>query len=224
MFSFEVDPAKLRVDIGMPVHTGFVPFPTAAALVDTTRECMRKRLLTRHIAPCGSSIVIDARSAVVDEFLRGDGTHLFWIDSDMHWHPRDFVRLVSLCTQVDVVGATYTQKAEPARYMIREPKNTPNDFGLIEVAGLGLGFTCMKREVVEAVAAGKPLIRTNSAEIREVFSFGRTAEGHRLGEDMKFFEDIRAAGFTVWLDPMVNIKHVGLKMYGGDVETALQGL
>lgn len=223
-FQIEVDPAALRVDVGMPVHTGFIPFPTAAALVETTRECSKRRLLTRLISPVGSSIIIDARSSVVDQFLNGDGTHLFWIDSDMHWKPSDFLRLVTLCTKVDVVGATYCQKKEPIKYMIREPRHTPNDYDLIEVAGLGLGFTIMRRAVVEKVAERKPLVKTNGGEFRDVFSFGITADGHRMGEDIKFFEDIRAAGYTVWLDPMVNVRHCGLKLYGGDATAALEGL
>lgn len=222
-FTIEVDPAKLRIDIGMPVHSGFVPYPTAASLVDTVREMTLKRLPVRHISPCGSSILIDARSAVVDQFLKGDGTHLFWIDADMNWHPRDFALLVAKGTVVDVVGAAYTQKAEPPRFMVRAPKNTPNGYGLLEVAGLGLGFTIMKREVVEKVAATKPMVTTNGATMREVFQFGRTSDGHRMGEDIAFFEDIRAAGYTVWCDPSINIQHVGLKMYGGDVAKALGG-
>jgi hypothetical protein len=220
-YQFEVDPKKLRVDIGMPVHTGFIPYPTAAALMDTVREMTMKCLVVRHISPVGSSIVTDARSAVVNQFLKGDGTHLFWIDSDMHWHPRDFMKLVAYCTQVDVVGATYTQKVEPPRFMMREPKNTPNQYGFLEVAGLGLGFACMKREVVEKVAASKRMIRTNGGEMREVFTFGLTEDGHRMGEDMRFFQDIREAGYTVWCDPKVNIRHVGIKLYGGDAEAAL---
>lgn len=223
-FQFVLDPKLLRVDIGMPCHTGFIPFPTALALSGTVRELTKKCITVRDLAPIGSSIVTDARSIVVDQFLKGDGTHLFWCDSDMFWQPKDFLRLVALCTQVDVVGAAYTQKVEPARYMLREPKNTPNPYGLIEVSGLGLGFTCMKREVVEKVAATKPLLITNGGEIREVFELGRTPEGHRLGEDMKFFSDIRAAGYTVWMDPTIDIKHVGIKLYGGDVRAALGGV
>lgn len=201
----------------MPVHTGAIPYLTAASLCDTIRELTKKNLVVRTIGVIGSSILVDARSGVVDLFLKGDGTHLFWIDADMEFHPRDFMRLVALCTQVDVIGATYTQKVEPPRYMVREPKNTPNPYGLVEVAGLGLGFVCMKREVVEKVVATKPRVITNAGEIRDVFAFGKTEDGHRLGEDMGFFNDIRAAGFTVWMDPTINVRHIGLKAYGGNV-------
>ena len=220
-YEIRVDPRELRIDIGMPVHTGFIPFPTATALVDTVRELSKKSLDVRHVCPVGSSIVQDARSGVVDLFLKGDGTHLFWIDSDMHWHPRDFAKLVALGTVFDVVGATYTQKVEPPRYMIRGTPSAPNEYGLVEVLGLGLGFTIMRRAVVERIAATKPMIRTNGGEMREVFEFGRTPEGHRLGEDMRFFQDIRDAGYKVWMDPTLDIGHVGLKVYRGSAQTGL---
>jgi hypothetical protein len=223
-FELQIDPATLRVDIGMPVHSGFIPYPTAAALVETVKLCTARRLDVRQRAPIGSSILIDARSAVVDEFLNGNGTHLFWIDADMCWKPIDFIRLVSLCTEVDVVGATYARKMEPIRFMTRgRPRATPNPFGLLEIDGLGLGFCCMKREVVEKVAADKPMVIANGGKtpIREVFQFGRRPDGHRFGEDMMFFDDIKQAGYKIWLDPMVNVDHIGIKLYGGDVNKAI---
>lgn len=222
-FEFEVDPRQLRVDIGMPVHFPYLPFPTVASLVDTTKICAKAGLEIRMVSPVGCSIVTDARSAIVDEFLKGTATHLFWIDSDIHWHPRDFVRLLSLCTKVDVVGATYPLKVEPIRFIVRRLGKRTSDFGLIDVDGLGLGFTVMRREVVERVAAGKPTIIANGGTIpvREVFTLEKTETGYRMGEDIKFFQDIRAAGYTAWLDPMVNVGHVGMKVYVGDVKAAL---
>lgn len=221
-FEFQVNPRELRVDIGMPVHFPYVPFPTTVSLVDTAKVCAKAGLELRQISPVGCSIVTDARSAIVDEFLRGDATHLFWIDSDMHWHPRDFVRLLSLCTKVDVVGATYPQKLEPIRFMVRQLGERTNELGLVDVTGLGLGFTVMRREVVEKVAATKEMIVSNSGKtgMREVFRLDKVGL-NRLGEDMAFFEDIRAAGYQVWLDPMVNVAHVGIKLYVGNVMDSL---
>jgi hypothetical protein len=221
-FEFEVRPHDLRVDIGMPVHHPHLPFPTVVSLVDTAKVLTTAGIESRQVSPVGCSIVTDARSAIVDEFLKGNSTHLFWVDGDMHWHPRDFVRILTLCTQVDVVGATYPQKVEPIRFMVRKMDDRMSELGLIKVAGLGLGFVCMKREVVEKVAAGKPNIITNSGTtpMREVFRLDRVGE-HRLGEDMAFFEDIKTAGYQVWLDPMVNVAHVGMKMYVGDVMEAI---
>jgi hypothetical protein len=221
-FEIAVDPRALRVDIGMPVHFPYVPFPTAVSLIDTAKVCATAGIELRQVSPVGCSLVTDARSAVVDEFLKGSATHLFWIDSDIHWHPSDFVRLLTLCTKVDVVGATYPLKMEPIRFMVRKMDDHTNEFGLVKVHGLGLGFVCMRREVVEKVAADKPMIVSNGGThpMKEVFRLDRAGE-HRLGEDMAFFEDIRAAGYTVWLDPMVNVAHVGMKLYVGNVAESI---
>lgn len=224
-YGFQVSPKSIRVDIGMPVHFPYLPFPTVVSLVDTVKVCTAAGIAIRQISPVGCSLVTDARSAVVDEFLKGDGTHLFWIDSDIHWLPKDFMRLLTLCTQVEVIGATYPLKVEPIRFVVRRLGKKTSKFGLIDVEGLGLGFTVMRREVVERVAAGKPTIATNggTAPMREVFTLEKTANGYRMSEDIKFFQDIREAGYTVWLDPMVNIAHVGVKLYVGSVEDAITG-
>jgi hypothetical protein len=36
---------------------------------------------------------------------------------------------------------------------------------------------------------------------------------HRRGEDGAFFDDIRALGHKVWLDPTIELGHVGTKVY-----------
>ena len=210
----------------MPVHFPYLPFPTVVSLVDTVKTCTAAGIKIRQVSPVGCSIITDARSAIVDDFLRGDGTHLFWIDSDIHWLPQDFVRMLTLCTQVEVVGATYPLKVEPIRFIVRRLGKKTSKFGLVDVEGLGLGFTVMRREVVEKVAAGKRTIVTNGGicPMPEVFTFERTETGYRMGEDIKFFQDIREAGYTVWLDPMVNIAHVGMKLYVGNVEDAITGV
>lgn len=222
-FELQVDPRKMRVDIGMPVHSASIPFPTAVSLIDTVKMCAGRGIAVRMVSPVGCSIVTDARSAVVNEFLAGDGSHLFWIDSDIHWHPRSFFWFLALSSVVDVVGATYPLKMEPIKFMVRELGARLEEYGLVEVAGLGLGFTIMRREVVEKIAAEKPMVISNGGKtpMREVFTLGKTPEGNRIGEDMGFFNDIRAAGYKVWLDPSVNVAHVGMKLYAGDVMEAL---
>lgn len=218
-FELRVDPRQVRVDIGMPVGFPYIPFPTAVSLIDTVKLCTERGIKTRLVSPVGCSIVTDARSAVVDEFLRGDASHLFWVDSDIHFHPHSFLRLLTLATVVDVVGATYPLKMEPIKFIVRELGGHLEQYGLIEVSGLGLGFAVMKREVVEKVADDRPVLISNGGKtpMREVFDLRRTEEGNRIGEDIGFFDDVRAAGYKVWLDPMVNVGHCGLKIFAGDV-------
>ncbi len=46
--------------------------------------------------------------------------------------------------------------------------------------------------------------------------------GFRRTEDMAFFADIRAAGYTVWMDPAIELGHIGEKMWKGCIGTAFQ--
>lgn len=213
-----------RVMIGMPVGSGSIPWPTALSLLGTVRACDKAGVPLRIEAPVGCSVVQWARSVVAESFLKGDSTHLFWIDSDIVWTTDDFFRILGFGAVLDVVGATYPLKREPAGYLINLPEAgiEVNGLGCIKVESMGLGFTVMKRAVVEKVAETKPRVYdpANDIEYADIFRVDRAASGPR-GEDVAFFADVRKAGFKVWLDPSVDIGHHGSKIYRGNVIDAL---
>lgn len=218
-----------KVCIGMPIGSGSLPWPTAAALIGTIRVCDKEGVPVRVEPPVGCSVVQWARSAVVESFLKTDYTHLFWIDADIVWTPDDFFRLLGFGAVLDVVGATYPLKREAGGFLLNlagEPGRVEvNGLGCVRVKSMGLGFTLMKRAVVEKVAAGKPRVydRLNGAEYADVFRVDRTA-GERpgpQGEDVAFFQDVNDAGFQVWLDPSIQLGHHGAKVYRGDPIEAL---
>jgi hypothetical protein len=212
--------------IGMPIASGNLPWLTAASLIGTVRVCDKEGVPVRIETPVGCSVVQWARSAVAASFLKGDCTHLFWIDSDIVWTPDDFFRILGLGATLDVVGATYPLKTTPGGFVINTAGKPGgyevNGLGCVKVDSIGLGFTLVKRAVMEAVAATKPRVRDplNGTEDVEIFRVDRTAAGRR-GEDVAFFADVRKAGFDVWLDPSVALGHVGSMVYRGDVIEAL---
>lgn len=217
-----------KLMIGMPVGSGSLPWLTAVSLMNTVRACDKEGVSVKVEAPVGCSVVQWARSAVVNSFLKTDCTHLFWIDADIVWTPDDFFRLVGFGAVLDVVGATYPLKREPIELFVNFPnaggtEYEANGLGCIKIESLGLGFTIMKRAVIEKVAATKPTLRDalNGTEGRDVFRVDRTSDGGARGEDVAFFADIREQGFDVWLDPSVNVGHVGMKIYRSDVIDAL---
>lgn len=215
-----------KVMIGMPIGSGSLPWPTAASLIGTVRVCDKEGVPVKVEAPMGCSVVQWARSVVVEAFLKSDCTHLFWVDSDIVWTPDDFFRLLGFGATLDVVGAAYPIKAEPGGFIIKlfgEPgQRHVNGLGCVKILGMGIGFTLMKRAVVEKVAATKERVRdaVNGAEYADVFRVDRANGGPR-GEDLAFFADARKLGFDVWLDPSIQLGHVGSKVYRGDVLAAL---
>ena len=206
----------LSVMIGIPAGRD-LPAQTVKSLIGTFG------LLQTIGVPCqlgmiaGSSVVQWARDEVFDIFVRSDANRLFWIDSDMVWEPQDFMRMVALSTVYPVVCAAYPAKLDLTTFYLHHDKAKPleaDERGLLEVWGVGLGFTVIRREVVEALSAAAPKLydEIGQREIAEVFRVGGVDENGRRcrrGEDMAFFSDIRSHGFKVMLDPEVSLGHVG---------------
>lgn len=216
-----IDLAGINVMVGMPAGRD-LPGLTVKSLMSTQALCRDRRVPFQMGMVIGSSVVQWARDEVVDVFLKSDATRLFWIDSDMVWEPEQFMRLLALSQFKDVICAAYPAKIDPPTFYVNHAGLTRGEFDLIEIKGVGLGFTVMSRKVVEELVAKAPRILDEVAnrDIAAVFRIGQV-DGKREGEDMAFFRDIRELGYKVWLDPMVSPSHFGSKVYTGSIQDAL---
>jgi hypothetical protein len=223
--SFRPNPADLSVAIGFPTGP-MLPWPTALSLARTTHACALRGIDVTVCDVAGSSIITMARSQVVHRFLQGNKKRLFWIDSDIMWEPEDFLRLLGLSTHMDVVSAAYPLKTEDRKaFVIRHPdpsKITLNPYGCVKIDGTGLGFTVVSRAAIEKLVATKPTVlnQASGERVADVFRVD-SFDGLLRGEDIAFFDDLRALGYDFWLDPTVELGHVGHKVYRGDVVRAL---
>jgi hypothetical protein len=220
----------LSVMLGMPAGRDLHPL-TVKSLLGTTRLLQTMGIPYEPAMVAGCSVVQWARDEIADLFKKSSCSRLFWLDSDMVWEPEDFVRMLALSQIYDVVCATYPAKidSQTTFYVNRDKdaKLERNEHGLIEIWGVGLGFTVVSRSVMEALYVDSPLVYDEAAgrELSAVFRVQPKLNGDRLvraGEDMAFFADIRDAGFKVWLDPQVDLGHIGVKKYTGSVRDALQ--
>jgi glycosyltransferase involved in cell wall biosynthesis len=227
--SEEITLEGVSVSIGFPTGAA-LPAHTALAIGKTCYQLGAKGINTRLEFIIGSSIVTEARNAVADAFLKADTSHLFWIDSDIAWAPEDFFRVLCLATKYDIVCGAYVTKNERRNVIVTHPdlKNFEiSRHGLLKVDGIGLGFTCMRRDVIEAVAQSKPLYydEYHDREMADIFRLDRVtnSKGRRAprGEDMAFFADAKEAGYDVWLDPTIQLKHLGTYAYEADVIAGL---
>lgn len=211
------------VMVGMPVGSGNIPWETAVSLISTVRVLDREGIKFKIESPVGCSVVQWARSTIVGAFLRQpEFTHLLWADADLFWTPNDFFRLLGFGAVLDVVGATYPFKKEPTGFLVNlagEPgKVEVNGLGCVKIKSMAIGFTLVKRAVIEKIAATKPMVHDplNKVDYPEFFRVDLNAQGGPRGEDVAFFDDVHAAGFDCWLDPSIQLGHVGRKVYSGD--------
>lgn len=212
----------MHILVGMPLY-GAPTTKTTISLLKTQAFCIHNNIRFDLSAPTG--FVTVGRDMVLDEFLKSDAHKLFWIDSDMVWGIQEFARMVALSTQHDVVCAAYPLKEDgPVRRypILADETAQANKFGLLEIHGAGLGFSVWSKEVCQALADSKPTINDGfaNADRKSVFCVA-PRHGRMRTEDMNAFEDIRALGFKVWLDPSIELGHVGQKEWRGSIAEAL---
>lgn len=215
----------VKVFIGMPIGRVIEP-ETHFSVLKTVYPLYQQGIDVRHSMIKGSSIVETARSRVCQEFLRSSSTHLFMVDSDQTWEPEGFLRILAMCQINPIVCAAYPIKREPITFYWDTDRQgiDMNEWGCLVIRGIGLGFTCVRREVIERLAekAPKLMLPENDEPLAHIFRQDTDGNGNFRGEDMAFFADCREMGYEVWLDPTVKVGHVGSKVYSGDVMDGLR--
>lgn len=145
-----------------------------------------------------------------NEIAEGKFTYnkLFWIDSDIEWEPQDFYRLYN--SDKEIISGLYA--LDPAGSVA---VNYPNDRGVptrvnkvefllhdepVAVGGVGFGFLCVKSGVFESIPRPWFLIGkvqwSPESEMRV-----------NVGEDYSWCGKAQQAGYTIWVDPLVKVRH-----------------
>jgi hypothetical protein len=153
--------------------------------------------------------VVRARNRMVAEVLSdpvlADVTHVLWWDDD-NW-PED-ARVVPemMALGLDVVAAPYTNKRQPMRWVHQSwgDGRVPDERGLLDVRGVGMGFTLTSRRCLEvlAVDARRYWDAPNPRECPDVFGqlyddfAGRSV---LLSEDYSFCKRWRERGGLVYV-------------------------
>lgn len=218
-----VNLSGMAVAIGMPIYGG-IPADTAMSLFKTAQQCAEFGVKLDFINVAAPYVHI-SRDWIVDEFLKGQCQKLVFIDHDESWEPEDFGKLLALSTVRDVVGATYPAKRDgpPTFYIDWLADAKVEEFGLIKVGGMGLGFTAIDRGVLQRLTDKAPRMKhpTEGHTMASIFRVDTVGDCYR-GEDIAFYADVRAMGVDVWLDPNIVIGHIGQKQWRGRVSDALQ--
>ena len=216
--------AGISVMLAIPVNRD-LPWQTTQSLVETTIALHNRGIEFDVQFVVGSSIVEVARTKSASVFLKSNKTRLFMIDSDQAWKAADFMRLLALSTKMPVVVGAYPAKKDPPTFMLspEDEAATTNEYGCLPIKGIGLGFTVVRRDIIEALSerAPKVVLPDSPDPIPHIFRCD-IVDGVFRGEDMAFFADVRSLGHTVHLDPAVSVGHVGAKNYTADVRDAMQ--
>lgn len=213
--------AGLRTFIAMPTHRD-IPGETVLALMATQKAMLERGMPLEVEMHVGSSLVHHARTLAAWRFLKTNSNRLFWIDSDIVWSPDAFLRLLALSTKMEIVVGMYPTKKDPPTFQFNPHEiMQANPLGCFPIKGAGMGFCIVQRHVIEELSARAPMAMfpdiNDDKPIPHVFRCDINADGYSRGEDMAFFDDARDLGYTVNMDPTIQLGHVGAKTYSGKV-------
>ena len=207
------------------------------ALVDTCLSMERMGIYHRCQMVIGNSNLPRARNELVAEFLASECSAMIFIDSDMGWTPNDVVRL--LASEQPLIGGV-------GRKRVDKPNSDPNvwcawflgeeitqdEAGAVEVGGVGTGFLKIDRSVFERVAAANPNLKRHplasmservGEQFYDFFRFSDGPNGECVGEDFHFCKSWRNLGGSVYIDPTIELLHVGTHDFKGRIADLFQG-
>lgn len=159
----------------------------------------------------GNSIVLwqprtmidTARNVLVEKALSNvDVTHLLMIDDDMTFKPDALKKLIE--NDVDIVaGLAFKRTPNYAPCVYMKKHGTNDHYAILpevfqEVDVVGTGFILIKREVLEKIKSPRFETWYDKENIDKHWSV-----------DFDFCMKAKAAGFKVFVDPMVEVGHIG---------------
>lgn len=189
----------MKVLICIP-YTGYVAPQAAYSLIPMACHA-RNRGISVDMFPIGMSLVYTAREESVRVFLQGGYDALLFVDSDMVVPVDLLTRLID--ADKDIVSALAFKRTpgyEPcifkecneqdAKFYLDYPK------GLIEIEGVGMACTLIKRMVFETVP--QPWFFPHKV----------------LGEDLSFCVRARETGFKIFCDTTLICGHMTQETIG----------
>lgn len=230
-------PDKKRICLGLLSYDGNITARTSMCLAQAVMQCAAQGWGFTYILREGDSMVARGRSFIASQFLENPAsancTDLVFVDTDLSWDGNEFIRLCS--HDVDVVGGAYPYKDESGDFPLRwghSPIEEENS--LWGVQAVTPGFLRISRRALEKISREKPWLefndRGNAQGQRSWMFFDNIHRPSGIyDEGYIFCEHWRSVGGKVWLDPHLNITHIGRKAFnhgtiGGWLERKAQAV
>lgn len=217
----------------------------------TSRDRLNAALLTRGMPAHfhtvrGDSLITRVRNRAVHAFLKTDCTHLLWIDADLRFRAEDVFAMLD--ADLDVVGGAYPLKQyDNDRIAYAAAMGSPNILrdaaqlvmsdvgdgartakgGFLEVLDVATGFSLVKREVFEKMAAKMPellVIDDARGPTRDEPYFAyydcmiEPVTRRYLSEDYAFCRRWQQIGGKCHVYLLAELGHVGKHLFEGSAE------
>ena len=208
-----------KVFLATPAYDGKVNVQYAIALAETHTLLASKGIEFQVQIHCSGSLLTAERNRLLEKFVESDATHMLCVDSDLGW-PAPAV-LAMLAHDVDFVGGIYPTRKDNM-FLFRYFKNEDgsvikNDKGLLKMEYIPAGFMLIKREVIlkmrEFHQGLKFVPKVQNDQMFSGYALFNTEvwEGEFWGEDYYFCRKATEAGIDIWVDPLIEFDHAGVR-------------
>lgn len=211
--------------VALPAYDFKVSLKLAISLARFAQAAPQHGITLQIGSICGCSVVSRARNLLVRDFLDSECTDLLFIDSDINFLPDDVLRLMAWASdpKKGIVAGVPRTRSEECVYIAdldvdAAGQLTMDGMGLVRGKRVATAFMLVQRSVFETLTDAHPeweyYDKKTDRTLSGVFDFKLTSEGY-MGEDFLFCDRAREHGFEVWIDPTIELGHMGVQEFKG---------
>ena len=189
-----------KICVGIPTNRQFQPETvlSLARMIAHTRGFGHDLFIT---IPTEGFNVAENRNYTVAQAIKNNCNYILFSDDDMEYPEDTLERLLS--HDKDAIGTLYNVRRLPSAYVIQYGEEIKNDE---EAKRQTKPFKC------EAIGTGMLLVKTDIFKKLQSPLFGYKWYDNgmvKMSTDWFLCEKIRQAGYEIWCDPTITIKHIG---------------
>ena len=190
--------SNLHLAIGIPLSFPWVPSSFFHSFVQMDRP-------TFTYIHAENGPIHELRNNLVTEALRIGATHLIMMDVDQVYHPQTITRLLS--HRLPIVGALVHRRYPPFdSLMLKTVEIDERRNGYVSIDEWKDG------ELMEVDATGGGCLLFNMEVFRKMprpwFRAEKNPDGTPIGEDIGLCQDLKAAGYRIFVDTSVPAGHL----------------
>jgi hypothetical protein len=190
--------SNFKLAIGIPCDFPFIPasFFYSFALMEKPEY---------FFIHADNGHIDDLRNNIIDKALEIGATNLIMMDVDQVYHPQTITKLLS--HRLPVVGALVHRRYPPFdSLMLKTVEIDERRNGYVSIDEWKDG------ELIEVDATGGGCLMFNMDVFRKIprpwFKASKNPDGSILGEDIYFCQQLKAAGYKIYVDTSVPAGHL----------------
>lgn len=237
----------MRVLLATPTLFRVPTLEYMMSVMKTSQVLQQHGILLDTVFVGGDCFIDKSRNGLVESFIESwksayPAEVLVFIDDDEGWDANAVLRIVQ--DPHEIIGVAIPKKVDtkdgdPQAFNnvildMDEKNNCYVENGMLRISQIGSGFMAIKRSAIEKMIKAYPRRYSPGDGGTHKYHYSLfeagivwdekdpTVPGQFWGEDLEFCRKWIALGEHIWLDPNVDVEHVGRKSYMGNFMKHLQ--